>query len=365
MTEKCKLHIDSCRFCWMCRHICPIGNATGQERNTARARALALSLMNRGALKLEDIIDNMYECATCGACTKECVTGWDPVMFIKEIRLTAALEGKTPAHIQRLIDRCLDIGNAYGATELRQDLVTAIEAHSTKTDLLLFLGADARYAAPSAAINAIRVMELAGKPFTVLQDEPSSGEQLDFLLGSAEEAKMQMERCVEELNNYNSVVIFDPADAKLIKRTYREYGLGCSAKLLTFTAFLSEAELELHSTGRIVTFQDPFQLARDLAETKEARNVIAKCATIKEMLLNRKDTMWAGNLLMAEYIPETVAKVSLERIANARAIGVNTIVTASVSENAALNAVAPDGIHILSLEKLVIEASETMGVSRC
>ena len=41
MSEKSKQHIDACRFCWMCHHICPIGNATGLERNTAKARALA------------------------------------------------------------------------------------------------------------------------------------------------------------------------------------------------------------------------------------------------------------------------------------------------------------------------------------
>ena len=36
ITEKAKNIIDNCRFCWMCRHVCPIGNATGLERNTAR-----------------------------------------------------------------------------------------------------------------------------------------------------------------------------------------------------------------------------------------------------------------------------------------------------------------------------------------
>ena len=52
LSEKSRTHIDQCRFCWMCRHICPVGNATGQERNTARARALGLSLVVRGAMEL-------------------------------------------------------------------------------------------------------------------------------------------------------------------------------------------------------------------------------------------------------------------------------------------------------------------------
>lgn len=357
MTEKSKLHVDSCRFCWMCRHICPIGNATGQERNNARARALALSLLNRGALKLEEIIDNMYECATCGACTKECVTGWDPVMFIKEIRTTAALEGKTPEYINRLIDNCLDIGNAYGVSSIHTDLEKAILSHSDKSPLLLYLGTDARYVAPTAAINAIKVMELTGIPFTVLLNEPSSGEQLDFLLGAAEEAKSQMVACAQVLNDYETVVIFDPADAKLMKRTYQEYGIDCTAKLVTFPSWLAAAEPNLKPTGRTVVYQDPFQLARDLGETEEARGIISKCAELQEMLLNRRDTMWAGNLLMAEYIPETILKVSTERIANAQAVGANTIVTASVSENAALRAAAPEGFTVLSLEDLILEAT--------
>ena len=70
-SRKSTEHLDACRFCWMCRHICPIGNATGQERNTARARALGLSLVARGAVEYsEDIINNVYECALCGACVK-------------------------------------------------------------------------------------------------------------------------------------------------------------------------------------------------------------------------------------------------------------------------------------------------------
>ena len=103
MSEKAKQHVESCRFCWMCHHICPIGNATGHERSTPRARALGISLVNRGAIELEEIMDNIYECAGCGACVCDCVTGWDPVMFTKEVRLEAALEGKLPEYINKLV----------------------------------------------------------------------------------------------------------------------------------------------------------------------------------------------------------------------------------------------------------------------
>ena len=168
MSEKSKQHIDACRFCWMCHHICPIGNATGLERNTAKARALGLSLVTRDALSVSDVADSLYECACCGACVHDCTTGWDPVMFTKEARLQAALDGALPDYINALVENCLETGNAYGKTELDANLSAAIEKHSAKTDTLLFLGVDARYHVPEAAINAIRVLEKANVAFTVL-----------------------------------------------------------------------------------------------------------------------------------------------------------------------------------------------------
>ena len=82
MSEKSKQHVDACRFCWMCHHVCPIGNATGQERNTARARALGISLVNREAIDLSEIMDNIYfyppaqhayQCSICGrSCDISC-----------------------------------------------------------------------------------------------------------------------------------------------------------------------------------------------------------------------------------------------------------------------------------------------------
>ena len=179
MNEICKTHVDSCRFCWMCRHICPIGNATGLERNTSRARALGLSLVNREVYDITEVIDNVYECACCGACTKECVTGWDPVMFTKAARLDAALEGKLPEYINVLVDNCLDMGNAYGKTELDGALAEAIAAHVEATDTLLFLGVDARYMAPAEAVKAIKAVEKTGVKFTVLAGELPSGQQLE------------------------------------------------------------------------------------------------------------------------------------------------------------------------------------------
>lgn len=358
MSEKSKQHVDSCRFCWMCHHVCPIGNATGQERNTARARALGISLVNREAIGLEEIMDNIFECCTCGGCMTDCVTGWDPVMFTKETRLHAAMEGKLPSYIEKLLDNCLDIGNPYGITDIDAELKAAIAKHSDKTDTLLYLGSDARYMVSEQAVKAIKVLEKAGVEFTVLENELPSGAQLDFLISAADETKQQMSANAKVLDEYKTVVIYDPNDAKAIKQLYKEYGVEVSAETVTYTAYVAklikDGKLTAAKSDKKVVFQDPYQLSRDLGETEEARAVVSAFANLDEMLLNREHTVWAGNILMAQYIPDVVKEVSKRRIFNAKSIGEKTMVTACVSEYAALKNVEQNDVEILSLEDLIL-----------
>lgn len=342
----------------MCHHICPIGTATGHERTTPRARALGISLVNRGAIELEEIMDNIYECALCGGCVRDCITGWNPVMFTKEVRLQAALDGKLPEYINTLVENCLECGNAYGKTELCPTLAEAIKAHSAPTDTLLYLGTDARYMACTEAKKAIAVLESAGVDFTVLLDEPASGAQLDFLIGAAEETREQMKAAAAMMNGYKTVVFYDPTDAKTAKQTFGEYGIELECSALTFTSFLAQlvrsGALKAQKSDRTVVYQDPYELSRDLEETEEAREVISAYANLDEMLLNRAATVWAGNILMAQYMPKVIKLVAERRIFNAKSVGKTAIVTASVSEYTALKSVEQNDVEILSIEDLIL-----------
>ncbi len=379
-TEQERKTIDSCRFCWMCRHICPIGNVTGRERNNARARALTLSMVLRGTGLTEDITANVYECALCRACTKECATGWDPIGFTKAARLEAAIAGVTPPYIRRLIENIEKTGNPYGMTEISGELKKAIEAAVAKNKaaagksadgtpqtgssaagkgILFFLGTDARYKSPKSAINAIKLLKSANTDFDILEDEPDSGYMMDFLLGKIDETSSIMKKTAETLNGYDTVIVYDPSDSKVFMREYKEWGIGLKAKIRTFTSFLAE----LFSKGPFkpvkskisYTFQDPAHLARDLEETEDARTVLEACGIVKEMQLNRKDTMWAGNLIMNEYMPEVIRKTASERWKNAHATGADVLVTACPSEYEVLAAAGSiDRMKLQSIEEVLL-----------
>lgn len=358
ISDKSKKIIDSCRFCWMCRHICPIGNATGQERNTSRARALALSYVERGAASLSDCIDNVYECALCGACTKECATGWDPVVFTKEVRREAALEGLTPAYIASLVEAYGKTGNVFGKTEYCDCLAKEIEALPASADTLLYLGAEARYLAPVFAKNAILALKKAGVTFTVLKDEPESGYELDALVGATEETKEAMQKCAAALNGYKTVLVLDPQDAKTFLREYKEWNVELSCEIKTFTSVLADlvknGKLNVAATGKTYTYQDHPYLGRDLAETEEGRAVVEKAGKLSEMLLGRKDTMFAGNLLMNEWMPDVMRLVAKKRLENIAETGADAVVVTSPSEYVLLSDNAPENLAVVALQELCL-----------
>lgn len=349
-TQKSKEHIDSCRFCWMCHHVCPIGNATGLERNTARARALGLSLVMRGAIDYsDDIINNVYECSLCGGCMTDCVTGWDPVMFTKEARLGAALDGKLPEYVMTMLNNINEKGNIYGADKNKD--IPEIDGGGT----LFFIGEDAR--AKDCAKTAAELLKKAGVDFTILKDEPISGYSMDFLIGAAAETKAVMENCAKTLNNYKKVICYDPADAKVMLREYKEWGIDLKAQVVTFTAFLAEllrsGKLNVKKTELEFTPQDSPLLARDLEETEPLREILSACGTVHEMLLNREHTQLAGNLIMNEYMPKVMEQVAEKRWINAGGVNAKILVTVSPAEYVLLSKTKPENIELMKVEEVV------------
>ncbi len=350
-TEKSKEHIDSCRFCWMCHHVCPIGNATGLERNTARARALGLSLVARDAVEYsDDIINNVYECSLCGGCMTDCVTGWDPVMFTKEARLGAALDGKLPQYVMNMITNLTEKGNIYGIEKNPNIPV------KEDNDTLFFLGEDAR--AKGCAKYAVELLEKANVKFALLSDEPNSGYSLDFLIGAAAETKQIMEECAKVLNNYKKVICYDAGDAKVMMREYKEWGIELNCEVITFPAFvaslIADGSLKVKKTDNVFTPQDSPLLARDIEETKAIRDILSKIGEVNEMLLCKEHTHLAGHLIMNEYMPDVIEAVAKNRWINALNMNAKILVTESVADYALLEKTKPEGIELLKLEEAVL-----------
>ncbi len=354
ITGKAKNIIDNCRFCWMCRHICPIGNATGHERNTARARAFAISMVERGATELSEVVDNIYECTLCGACTNNCVTGFDPKVFIQETKTEIVLSGLAPDYVLSLVQNCIESGNVWG-----EDMPEAEKALlSNEGDVLFLAGSDAAIKAPECVARAISLLKGAGVKvaFTKEQD---TGSALWFLTGKTAETQAAAEKFAKHASAYKTVVVYDPADLAFISHEYKEWGIETDAEFVSFNHYLlsliKEGKIKVTRSDREYTLQDNATLARDLDDVESGRALIECVGKSRDMLLHGKETNLAGQLIMAAYMPDVMKKVALDRWFNAANMNCKTLVTESPAEYVALKETAPDGYRVLSVEEMICE----------
>ena len=354
ISYKAKEITDNCRFCWMCRHVCPIGNATGHERNTARARAFVVSMVERGATGLVEVSDNIYECSLCGACTNNCVTGFDPKVFVQEVKTEIIMSGVTPTYIMKLIETYVTSGNVYGMSTPE-----SLKPYFKKGgDTLLLAGQDAFYKAPEAVKSALELLGGAGMTpdFT---DEQDSGAALWFLTGKTEETRAAAKKLADTLNSYKTVVVYDPTDLKLMLHEYKEWGIELNCKAVSFNEYLlgliNDGAIAVKKSKKEYSLQDHFAYARELDDSESGRRLIEKVGKAKEMLLIGKEANLAGMLIMAEYMPRVIEAVAKNRWIDAKNMGVTTLVTENPAEYVALKATTPEGCRVISVEEMILE----------
>ena len=332
-SEKAKVNADACRFCWMCRHVCPVGLVTGKEGNNARAKGLLISMHERGIFLNADAMKLMYECCLCKACTNDCATGYDPSIFILEARTQAVVDGMVPANVQEVIER-VETGSIYKEEE-DAALLEKIAKLPAKADMVLFLGENARRKSSAIAKAYLDLLEKAGIHYTVLKEEPSSGAQYCELVGKVDEVRTMAQSCLNALSETGAktIVVLDPTDCAFFKHFCAEWGILPEANVITATAYaeklIESGKLTPRNLGIRVTFHDPCRLARDLEETASARNILASMGVdVGELFLNKKLTKCCGGALLGETYPEIADKTIANRWADVETARETFLITA-------------------------------------
>ena len=167
-----------------------------------------------------------------------------------------------------------------------------------------------------------------------------------------------MQACAKFLNGYKTVIVYDPQDYKLFVREFKEFGIDLSAKVVSFNEYLlaliEDGKLSVNKGKEEYTIQDNFNYSRELADSETVRKIISKIGEVKDFLMSGKDTMFAGSLLMHEYMPEQMKRVAGDRWKNATGIDAKTVITESTTEYEMLKMVKPDGLNLLTIEQAIL-----------
>jgi Fe-S oxidoreductase len=354
-SEKAVTTIEACRFCPMCRHLCPIGLKTGNEGNTPRGKALLANYVIRGMEYTGEMASDMYECCLCYACAMGCETGFEPPLFIREARTQAVVDGLAPPHVQKVIDNIEATDNIFGLPHKEKfaALGDAVKGLPAKADVLLYIGSTAAYKTPEIPLAVLKLLKKAGISFTVLQEEPSSGTELGDLVGFVDDVRKVAEKCAQRINDTGAkeIVVLDANSARIFKQQYEEWGIRLSGTVVTATAYFAKlvaaGKLSPRKVSLSATFQDDSTLTRELDETEPVRDILkALGVELKEMFLNRKQVKSGGTVLLNEYAPRLTQLAGEGRWADVLRAKVPVLLTATPDSYYVMTKTAPGGVEI-------------------
>lgn len=341
-------HAEKCRFCFMCRHLCPIQLQTGREINTPRAKGLLLSMVKRGTQEFDrDMAQTMYECLLCDACVNDCATGYQPPLYIREARTEAVIENLAPAEVMELIDNIMSSGNIYG--------VEKPSFAQTGKDVLVYLGEVATCQTQALANSFLQLLHLAGVQATVLDNEPASGAMLADLIGYVDEVSQQAKACAAAINQAKpkTVVVLDSYDAQIMKQKYPEWGFTIDAEVVTATSFiaqiLQEGKLQTKPSGQIIAAcHDDDRTARAFYEFAPIRTIAESAGfVLTEMFNTERLAKSCGSAVTLAYMPKLIKRVAAGRWDDLKRTAAKTMVTANPQAYLCLSQAIPEGYTLV------------------
>lgn len=343
-------HAEKCRFCFMCRHLCPVQLQTGKEINTPRAKGLVLSMINKKAEQFDaGVAEAMYECLLCDACVNDCATGYQPPVYIREARTEAVVNDIAPAPVMALIENIEKSGNIYGMEKP--------SFAQEGSDVLVYVGEVAACKVPEMAQGLLSVLKKAGVSAKVLANEPASGAMLADLMGYVDEVTQQAKACAKAINDtgLKTVVVLDSYDAQIMKQQYPLWGCELQAEVVTATTYVAglleagkvSAKAE---SGVLAACHDDDRLARTFYEFAPIR-AMGKAAgyTVTEMFNKERLAKSCGTAVALGYMPAITVKVAAGRWEDLVRTEAKTMLTANPQAYLCLSQAVPEGYTLVDL----------------
>src|SRR5215207_116254 len=121
---------EGCRYCLMCRHVCPVTRVTYNEATSPHGWALEIASVRRGQLQWNaETVDLLYQCADCGLCQSFCVTDQPLPYAIGAARAEVVDGGQAPSKVLELDAALRRWGSLHGEVA---------QAEAERAEVMLF-----------------------------------------------------------------------------------------------------------------------------------------------------------------------------------------------------------------------------------
>jgi heterodisulfide reductase subunit D len=338
--ENMKKILKMCRFCFMCRHACPVFLATKIDANTPRGHALLISKIDENMLDWsEDIIDKVYQCSLCSLCKELCEFHWEEDTLIQKARETIVAIGRAPDYVKKIASLLINQGTAF--SELQKELsIHGINKERNHTEVLYFAGNTALCYYPEIIEITGMLLNSMGISWCMLDREESTGIELSEL-GYSTEAIVAAKNLAEKISKINPEIIItgNPHAYKAFKDLYPRWGIKklYNIKIYHIAEYLNtkilEGKLKLKQNLNLsgISYHDPCQLGRNMGIFDAPRELIKTISGNSpiELFHNRSEAECCGaGSVMHLTNPDIALKTARKRIENALEENSKIIVTA-------------------------------------
>jgi len=335
--EKTKEIIKACRYCLMCKHVCPSGSYSYFESDYTRGRALIMDRILEGKNDYTpDMIDALYNCFLCDSCHAHCEGGWELPSAIKLARYDITSRGFEPERAKEIKESLESFGHPFTGEKLKPvDL-----SYQKDCSLLYIMGPHIRFKHHGIAEAVKKIAEAAGDCFSVLEEGPDCGIILD-ILGYRKDAEKAARKLYESIKNVNPnlILVSDPLVYSCLKNNFSGWGLnfGKNISLEHISVYvlknIKKGKLNLKMTGGKVTLVDSEYLCRFSGLCSEPREVLKiVCGdNFLEMRHNQRQMLPTGEAAFLFNGDKVNGNILGKRIAlEAETTGADIMVTLSV-----------------------------------
>jgi len=355
---------DYCRYCLMCRHVCPVGHITHLETLTPHGWALTIASVQRGLLTWNaETVDVLYSCADCGLCRANCVTDQPLPNAIAAARAEVAANQLAPVIVYEIGE----LLKRYENPHTRQ-----IPTRVAKTGrVALFVGDDAHYRWPSGVAAAQTLIRATGVEPVEIGVGRNNG-YLASSLGFPDTARALVQASLDELRESGAqkMLVLSPGDYFAFAEHLRErLGLAWpeEVELIELTTYLVDqlkaGTFAIKSSGGEAPYAyvDPTHAVRvttKARDTHAARTLLGYAtATPSQELFWRKDRAHpVGSTALQFTQPQLAERLTRARLEDARATGAQVLVCEDAGTLAQLARFAGDyGLQVKGLYELLAE----------
>ncbi|HVT46739.1 MAG TPA: (Fe-S)-binding protein [Vicinamibacterales bacterium] len=366
---------ENCRFCWMCRHACPVGHVTHRETYTPHAWALEIESVRRGQIVWDaSTVSVLYACADCGLCRAHCATDQPLPDAIVAERAAITAAGAAPAavyDVERRLRRHVESGAAARSSNGPR------RASST---VGLFVGDISDAARARAVESTIALLAAAGVPVTEVGADRPTG-RTAASLGLRDVAVDLARAVIDDVQSagIDELLVLAPGDRWAFESVYADRlglewpkGVRVTDAIVVLARALAAGALSFGAPKDLppYAYHDPCHTPR-LARDYAAPRALAAAALGPDAA---RPFFWRehrahpcgaiGGLNVTH--PDIAARLAAARVDDARAAGARWIVTEDPACSAHLAAHASGGVEVRNLfellhERLVTSSRPTSG----